>query len=47
MLRREGKKKKPIIRLQRIELKGDRRRELLKKEKEIIRQHRRGVKETK
>lgn len=47
MLRREGKKKKPIIRLQRIELEGDRRKEWLKKEKEIIRQHRRGLKETK
>lgn len=38
-------KKEQIISQQRIELKGDRRREWLK-EKEIIKQHRRGPKET-
>lgn len=41
--KREGKKQ--IIWQQRIELKGDRRREWLRKE--IIKQHRRGAKETK
>lgn len=40
-------KKNQIISQQRIELKGDRRREWLKKEKEIIKQHRRGTRETK
>lgn len=44
----EGEKKeKQIISQQRIELKWDRRREWVKKEKEIMKQHRRGMKETK
>ncbi len=46
---KEGKEreKKQIISQRRIELKGDRRREWLKEGKEIIKQHRRGTKETK